>query len=252
MVALLLASALAVQAPSAPEGASSSAVADTASVEAPPMDAPPLGEPPPLADAGVAGRSVHSGWQPPAPGSRPDDALFSLRRMLLPGSALLILAGVAYFLARRQRRGGGQLRVVESISLGPKRSLVVAQVGDEVLVLGCSEAGISLLTTRPANGALREVAPRAPYGDTVPPTGKSSPRHASVASAYGTTAPATSEASARHASAAAIGVTAPDASTRGARSGRGRALSFLEILEESAEDEALRRRLAEGLRGSVR
>jgi hypothetical protein len=40
-----------------------------------------------------------------------------------------------------------QIQILETASLGPKRSLVVARVGEETLVLGTSEAGITLLKT---------------------------------------------------------------------------------------------------------
>lgn len=71
--------------------------------------------------------------------------------VLLPALALAILAAAAWFFARRRARTGRTLQVLESTSLGPKRSVVLVKVGEEVLVLGSSEAGISLLATRPAD-----------------------------------------------------------------------------------------------------
>ncbi|AKU93014.1 flagellar biosynthetic protein FliO [Vulgatibacter incomptus] len=116
----------------------------------------------------------------------------SLQGLLLPGGALLALAGVAILLTLRKKRLPGSLRIVESISIGPKRSLVIAQVGDDQLVLGCSEAGIALLATRPA-------PPEPPI---------------------------------------------PTKSRRGS-------VDFDELLDESASDQELRHRLANGLPGRV-
>ena len=64
-----------------------------------------------------------------------------------------ILAVAAVIFARRRKKQVGWIRVLESTSVGPKRSLVVAQVGDETVLFGSSEAGITLLKsglTRPA------------------------------------------------------------------------------------------------------
>lgn len=71
--------------------------------------------------------------------------------LLMPALALGLLAAAALLLARRKRRAGGILQVVETVGLGPRRSLVVVRVGDELLLLGSSEAGIHLVATRPAD-----------------------------------------------------------------------------------------------------
>ena len=79
--------------------------------------------------------------------------------VVLPGLVLLGLAAAALVLARRRRVAGGPrlVEVLESASLGPRRSLVVARVGEETLVLGVSEGGISLLLSRPS---VPTLAPR--------------------------------------------------------------------------------------------
>jgi hypothetical protein len=51
-------------------------------------------------------------------------------------------------LRRRRKAANRIVTIVETASLGPKRSLIVARVGGETLVLGSSEAGISLLRSR--------------------------------------------------------------------------------------------------------
>src|SRR5262249_24065065 len=64
------------------------------------------------------------------------------------GSSTFVLAGLlaalgvgAFLYARRRQARTGFIKIVETASLGPKRSLVVAQVNGETLVLGSSEAG---------------------------------------------------------------------------------------------------------------
>ena len=135
------------------------------------------------------------------------------------GAALLLaaLAAVALLAARRRRRAPRLVELVETASLGPRRSLVVARMGDELLLLGASEGGISLLATRPAPGAGASPCPPQPAAAAPP---------------------------------------ARDAAAQGllARLGRrgGAAPAFDRLLSESAEDVELRRKLAAGDAGSVR
>ncbi len=80
-----------------------------------------------------------------------------------PVAAGLLLAGLAaaaLVMARRRGRTPRLVEIVESASLGPRRSLVVARLGDEILLLGSSEGGVTLLSTRPAAGLVRTQAPR--------------------------------------------------------------------------------------------
>ena len=65
-----------------------------------------------------------------------------------PVLVAMLLAAASIFLIWRRRRqhGLGLIRILESASLGPKRSLVVAQIGGQKLILGASEAGITLLS----------------------------------------------------------------------------------------------------------
>lgn len=65
---------------------------------------------------------------------------------VIPAILLAVLAVAAYLFARRRRvLVPRTIEIVETASLGPKRALVVAKVGDETLILGSSEAGITLL-----------------------------------------------------------------------------------------------------------
>jgi flagellar biogenesis protein FliO len=140
--------------------------------------------------------------------------------LVVPALVLAALAIVALFLARRRRAPGRRVMVLETTSLGPKRSLVLAQLEDEVLLLGSSEAGIQLLKIRPADEL------------TEAPEGLSAPR-------------------ARHLE--------PPQALKGlvARLRRARPVpqsleDFDDLLSESSEDQDLRAKLARGQTGSVR
>ena len=85
--------------------------------------------------------------------------------VFLAGSLLLALAGGAYFFARKRAALPRFVRIVETASLGPKRSIVVAQIGDETLILGSSEAGITVLQSRTESpSAAASVLGEAPTG----------------------------------------------------------------------------------------
>jgi flagellar protein FliO/FliZ len=119
--------------------------------------------------------------------------------------------------------------VLETTSLGPKRSLVLARLRDEVLLLGSSEAGITLLRAQPA----AQVEPDAePDAD---PVAIPAPIEAAPAGDRG---PAPLE-----------GLLAR---IRRARPDRRPQAKFEALLWESAEDQELRRKLARGQAGSVR
>jgi flagellar protein FliO/FliZ len=69
---------------------------------------------------------------------------------LAPALGVLLLlgvGGVAVVFARRRGTRERLIRIVETASIGPRRSLVVACVGGRTMVLGVSEAGVSLLDT---------------------------------------------------------------------------------------------------------
>src|SRR5450432_2969500 len=70
----------------------------------------------------------------------------SLRAVGVPAAFLALLAVAAYGFSRR-RRGSlpRHIEILETTSLGPKRSLICARIGDETVLLGSSEAGITLL-----------------------------------------------------------------------------------------------------------
>lgn len=87
-------------------------------------------------------------------GTKPADlkveTSFSAQNLVAPGLAMAGLAALAFTLKRRKQLSGGSIHIVEAASLGEKRSLVIADVLGERLVLGVSEAGVTVLLTRPA------------------------------------------------------------------------------------------------------
>jgi len=81
---------------------------------------------------------------------------------LLPALLLAALAVAAALLSRRRARAPRAVQLLETLSLGPRRSLVLAQLHGESLLLGVSEGGISLLLARPSAAAA--AAPPEPAG----------------------------------------------------------------------------------------
>src|SRR5439155_20269481 len=73
--------------------------------------------------------------------------------MLLAGVLLAGLAFAAFHFTRRRAAASRYIQIVESASLGPKRSIVVARVGESTMILGSSEAGITLLKALPLGAA---------------------------------------------------------------------------------------------------
>jgi flagellar biogenesis protein FliO len=62
---------------------------------------------------------------------------------------LLVGLGVAATIVSRRRAARTRIiRIVETASIGPRRSLVVACIGGRTMVFGVSEAGVSLLDAR--------------------------------------------------------------------------------------------------------
>jgi flagellar biogenesis protein FliO len=100
-------------------------------------------EPAPIAAAPVDKATTKSDKSPTL--GHADDAKSS--SPVLVGAGLLAATMVALVLWRRKRVSqSGLIRILETASLGPKRTLVVAEVDGEKMILGTSEAGISVLT----------------------------------------------------------------------------------------------------------
>jgi len=164
-----------------------------------------------------------------------------------PLAVLALLGATALLLKRRSAPARGRaLRVLETTSLGPRRQLVLAEVHGEWMLLGSSESGLSLLKSGPAASV---AAPA-----TVPEP---------------TPAPAAAPLDAAGMLAAVLPFrprTAPQAPRvhqermpwlsmweriRGPQQPAAPQPTFEQVLEESAEDELLRRKLQAGLRGQV-
>lgn len=157
--------------------------------------------------------------------------------LVLPAAALLALAAAALLASRRRRRAPRLVNVLESTSIGPKRSLVVARIGGEVLVIGSSEAGLQLLAARPAGlegatAALEALEAPAPARlQAVPdPAPEAAPGKGAVLGLLSRLRPRAARAA------------APAEAAGG----------FDALLAESTEDLELRRKLALGQSGSVR
>lgn len=162
---------------------------------------------------------------PAAPLSLPADR--GLDGLILPVAALLALAVAALLATRRRQQAPRLVRVLETTGIGPKRALVVAQIGDEVMVIGSSEAGLQLLAARPAGLEPQAAAP---------------------ARLQAVPDPAPAAAPVRG---AVLGLLSRLRGARPATPGQA-APAFDALLAESTEDLELRRKLALGQPGSVR
>lgn len=81
-------------------------------------------------------------------------------KALVPVLLLGALGIVGLMFAKKRRGMGRHVQILETTQLGPKRSLIVAKVGGETLLLGSSEAGIALIQVRPSASMQDETAQR--------------------------------------------------------------------------------------------
>jgi flagellar protein FliO/FliZ len=201
-----------------------------------PLGFPSVGSPPPgVVPAATTRAPVAAPTVPPAAASTPGtpalvlpDSTTGLGSLALPALALIALAAVTLLFARKRQALPRLVQVLETTSLGPRRSLVVARLGGEVLVIGASEAGLQLLAARPAAGLEELDAPA---------------RLRPVPAADG---PATEPAG------ALLGLLGRLRGKGQAATPASPAPAFDALLAESAEDLELRRKLARGQGGSVR
>ncbi len=142
---------------------------------------------------------------------------FSIQNLVAPALGICGLAALAFTLKRRKKLQGGSIHIIEATSLGEKRSLVIADVMGERLVLGVSEAGVSVLMNRPT------------------PLAESSSFFMSEAPAVLEPAP----------------TTAPVMGFFARLKGQPPVAAFENSLQESIEDQELRAKLASGMRGFV-
>lgn len=80
--------------------------------------------------------------------------------------AFLIIAGlgVAALFFQRRRVQHRHIHVLDTASLGPKRTLALVVVNGQSLLLSCCDSGIGLLTTQPASAEMLQAADRARAG----------------------------------------------------------------------------------------
>jgi len=157
--------------------------------------------------------------------------------------AALVLVGLgvaATFLARRRATRVRMIRIVETASIGPRRSLVVACIGGRTMVLGVSEAGVSLLDAQPGPisiPASLEKTPSATLEEAMLGVSQGCPE---------TSAETTEEAKHEGSLLSRLfhHVRPPSSEDR-------RAHEFDELLAESLEDQDLRQKLSMGEAGRV-
>jgi flagellar biogenesis protein FliO len=215
-----------------------------------------------------------------------------------PFFGLVVLIGGAAFWWKKKRGLAlpRRIQIKETASLGPKRSLVVAEVDGERLILASSEAGITLLRSDPLNDRADSVsqpvrvtreesvssiaahAPLVPTSSSALALFRTSSRGAApVADSPGASVAVSEAASALFAGASES--SDEPIELEGAASGlsRLRSLSgglsqvfrskeakaeppqersleddwFVDVLEDSVEDQELRAKLAQGIGGRV-
>jgi flagellar biogenesis protein FliO len=160
--------------------------------------------------------------------------------------AVLLLAGLgvaATLLARRRATRTRMIRIVETASIGPRRSLVVACIGGRTMVLGVSEAGVALLDAQVGTIS----APAAPAKSQSASLEEAALGLRVLGQGHGE-AQAESTDDAKHEGSLLSRLfnrsQAPSESAR-------RAHEFDELLSESLEDQDLRRKLSLGEAGRV-
>jgi flagellar biogenesis protein FliO len=235
----------AVQAP-APPVQEAKAAAPPAAVAPMPETAAPFGaaqaaETPPAKPAPAAApKAAASAVAPANDVSAPVVAVAASSRsgssLVLAIVLLVAVAGGALALTRRRARRQGLIQILETAAIGPKRSLLVARVNGQTMVLGASEAGIALLAS--LEGGI--APPIAAVMGTPPHVEEQPDEPASTSAAEAAVEPEGEMGMLRR----LFHRQPKDSSTQDAA-------AFRELLEESYEDQELRGKLAQGLSGKV-
>jgi flagellar biogenesis protein FliO len=164
--------------------------------------------------------------------------------------AVLLLVGLgvaAALLTRRRATRTRMIRIVETASIGPRRSLVVACIGGRTMVLGVSEAGVSLLDTQAgtiATPAASEKSQSATLEDAA--FGLRGFGQAETMATSSQSAQSTDDGKHEGSLLSRLFRREPSPSETG-----GRAHEFDELLAESLDDQELRRKLSLGEAGRV-
>jgi flagellar biogenesis protein FliO len=236
----------AIQAP-APPVQEATAAAPPAVVAPMPETAAPLGQaaqaaetPPAKPAPAAAPKAAASAVAPAHDSSSPVVAVAASSRsgssLVLAIVLLVAVAGGALALTRRRARRQGLIQILETAAIGPKRSLLVARVNGQTMVLGASEAGIALLAS--LDGGI--APPIAAVMGTPPHVEEQPDEPASTSAAEAAVEPEGEMGMLRR----LFHRQPKDSSTQDAA-------AFRELLEESYEDQELRGKLAQGLSGKV-
>jgi flagellar biogenesis protein FliO len=238
----------AVQAPDPPAQPvqEAKAAAPPAAVAPMPETAAPLGAaqaantPPAKPAPATAPKAAASAVAPARDASAPAVAVAASSRsgssLVLAIVLLVAVAGGALALTRRRARRQGLIQILETAAIGPKRSLLVARVNGQTMVLGASEAGIALLAS--LEGGI--APPIAAVMGTPPHVEEQLDEPASTSAAEAAVEPEGEMGMLRR----LFHRQPKDSSTQDAA-------AFRELLEESYEDQELRGKLAQGLSGKV-
>jgi flagellar biogenesis protein FliO len=147
--------------------------------------------------------------------------------------AIPALLAVVALLLRRRPEAERMLKIIETQSLGGRRALILAQLGNEALLLASSEAGVTLLAARPAPQQKPAPVPQ-------PASRERAQQQAPERPSFGR---------------ALLDRLIPPREPQLAPAGQGAANqgphSFGALLEETADDQELRRKLVAGRRSRV-
>jgi flagellar biogenesis protein FliO len=237
----------AVQAPAPPEQEAKAAAPTAAAAPVPAETAAPLGQaaqaaetPPAKPAPAAAPKAAASAVAPAHDVSAPVVAVAASSRsgssLVLAIVLLVAVAGGALALTRRRARRQGLIQILETAAIGPKRSLLVARVNGQTMVLGASEAGIALLAS--LEGGI--APPIAAVMGTPPHVEEQPDEPASTSAAEAAVEPEGEMGMLRR----LFHRQPKDSSTQDAA-------AFRELLEESYEDQELRGKLAQGFSGKV-
>lgn len=144
--------------------------------------------------------------------------------------AIPALLAVVALLLRRRPEAERMLKILETQSLGGRRALILAQLGNEALLLASSEAGVTLLAARPAPQPKTAQAPQ--------PAGREQAQPAPDRPSFG-----------RALLDRLIPPREPQPAAAGSASQGPR--SFGALLDETGDDQELRRKLVAGRRARV-
>lgn len=205
-------------------------------------------------DAPVAGLSVvespsasataRSGESKPPSAAAPG-AASSAMSTILAGVLLAGLAVAAILFARRRTTRTRMIKIIETASIGPRRSLVVANVGGRTMVLGVSEAGVALLDAPVSPAPIEPTGAPAAVTDSVPPQQQSVPDLRALVEER--SEPERSIQDVSHESSLLSRLFHRQPPSSSPLSSR----DFEDLLSESLEDQELRRKLSLGESGRV-